>query len=104
MYPVKGFAERFEALLDELDALSEKVESEELEDLNAELEDALLLLTELDQRDDDWREKFVDAMDEFRSLAEDYRALSRRIPALEPMALRMKATADMALENLEESR
>lgn len=102
MFPIRDFMERFGELLSELDALAADCDGEaceDLEDLNAELEDALLLLGEWKPEDD--AEELADALEELCALAEDYRALSDRVPGLSDIADRLRMAADMALGNLE---
>ena len=71
---IKTIVKRLEAVLAELDALSEKCgSSEALEDLNAELEDALLMLTDIDPREEGWQEELSDSLEDLRALAGDYR-------------------------------
>ena len=95
----KAFMERFGGILEELDALAETCPgeaAEDLEDLNAELEDALLLLDELKDSD---AEELTGALEDIRALAEDYRALAERAPDLSDCAGRLAMAADMALSN-----
>lgn len=102
MFPMRDFMERFGELLSELDALAadcEDVVCEDLEDLNAELEDALLLLGEWKPEDD--AEELADALEELRALAEGYGALSDHVPGLSDLTDRLRMAADMALGNLE---
>ena len=73
MFPVKEFENRFRALLNALDALSDG--SEAFEELNAEFEDALCILEEIDLRVNDWTEEFTDALDDFEDLAARFRAI-----------------------------
>ncbi|MBR1820421.1 MAG: hypothetical protein IJ769_02230 [Clostridia bacterium] len=100
MYPIKSFLERFGGILAELDALTEDCApeaAEDLDDLNAELEDALLLLGELKKEDG---EELAGALEDIQALAEDYRALADQIPALAGLAGQLDMAADMALGNL----
>ena len=102
MLSTRGFMERFGELLSELDALAEDCDGEageDLEDLNAELEDALLLLG--DWKPEDGAEELADALEDLRALAGDYRALSGSVPGLADLAGRLAAAADMALGNLD---
>ena len=73
MFPVKEFEGRFRAILALLDLESDG--SEDFEDLNAEFEDALMILSEIRLDEADWREEFTDALDDFGDLAGRYRAL-----------------------------
>ena len=73
MFPVKEFEGRFRAILAALDLESDG--SEDFEELNAEFEDALMILSEIRLDEADWREEFTDALDDFGDLAGRYRAL-----------------------------
>lgn len=101
MFPIQSFIERFEGVLEQLDALAEDCApdaAEDLEDLNAELEDALLLLNECKKGDDP--EELADALEDLRALAGDYRGLADGIPALASLADQLEMAAGMALGNL----
>lgn len=63
---------RFNEILDALDALADGGAAEALDDLNAELEDALALLQETDPEDEP--EDYADTLETIRALAGDYRA------------------------------
>lgn len=87
---IKGFEE----ILSELDALASDLDdAEELEELNAELEDALMMLGELDPRDGDYDEDLEDALEELRALAGDYQRLAGAIPGVADLARRMETMA-----------
>ncbi|MBQ8111414.1 MAG: hypothetical protein IJ124_14760 [Clostridia bacterium] len=89
--------ERLEALLEELDVLltdREPEAAEALEELNAEYEDALMLLDSIGKDSDDSEEELSDALEEFRALAADYRALAGRVDGLELLAERLEAAVD----------
>ena len=95
----KAFMERFDGILEELDALAESCPgeaAEDLEDLNAELEDALMLLGELKDGD---IEELTGALEDIRALADDYRALAADAPDLADCAGRLAMAAEMALSN-----
>ena len=82
---IRTIVKRLEAVLAELDALSaESGSPEALEDLNAELEDALMLLSDIDPRESGWEEELSDALEEIRALAGDYRKTG--IPGAQPLA------------------
>ena len=102
MQSMRDYIQRFGELLSELDALAEDRGGdacEDLEDLNAEFEDALLLLDEWKPGDD--ADELADALDDLRALAGDYRALSGRVPGLADLAERLNTAADAALGSLE---
>jgi DNA repair ATPase RecN len=89
---IENIVERLEAVLADLDALSEEYGSPEgLEDLNAELEDALMMLSEIDSRDAGWEEELSDALEEIRALAGDYRKVG--IPAAKALGDRLEQAA-----------
>ena len=103
MFPIHSFLERFGEVLASLDALADdcpEADAEDLEDLNAELEDALLLLGELKR--DDGPEEFEGVLEDIRALAGDYRAMADRVPALSALADQLEMAAGMALGNLAE--
>ena len=102
MYPIKEFEKRFRGLLDEMDELRADADSEELEELAADFEDALFVVECIGADDEDWREQFTDALDEFSDIAEGSRRLSGEIPPLEGIAGRMGALIQMARANLPE--
>lgn len=89
---IENIVKGLEAVLADLDALSEECGSpEELEDLNAELEDALMMLSEIDSRHAGWEEELSDALEEIRALAGDYRKAG--IPAAKALADRLEQAA-----------
>ena len=65
MYPIKEFEKRFRGLLDEMDELRADADDEDLEELAADFEDALFVVECIGADDEDWREQFTDALDEF---------------------------------------
>ena len=74
-----------------LDALAADLDdpiAEDLEDMNAELEDALMLLGELGRGGDP--DELTDALEDARALAGDYRALTARVPALAALVDRLE--------------
>ena len=86
---------RLEAILDALDALEADGDAAEvLDDLNAEFEDALMLLAELDP--DAEREEYADALEAIRALAGDYRGTG--VEGVEALATNMEGIVDLALE------
>jgi len=101
MFPIQSFLERFGDLLAQLDALAEDCApeaAEDLEDLNAEFEDALMLMNESKAGDDP--EALTDALEDLKALAGDYRALSGDIPEIAALADQLEMAAGMALDNL----
>ena len=102
MYPIKEFEKRFHDLLDEIDDLRIEVESGKLDELAADFEDALFVIECIGANDEDWREQFTDALDEFSDIAEGSRRLAGEIPRMEGIAGRMDALIQMARANLPE--
>ena len=90
MFPMKSFDERFHAILEALDALA--AGDEALEELNAEFEDALFLIAEIDMKADDWREEYRDALEELDALRADY----AKIPAAADLARQLDGLIRMA--------
>ena len=91
---IKAIVTRLEAVLEEMDSLATDCGSPEaLEDLNAEFEDSLVMLSEISPRDEDWQEELSDALEDLRALAGDYRKLAGAIPGVEALALRLEQAA-----------
>ncbi len=75
MFSIGRFLDRCREILAELDALAESAPNPEaLEEMNAELEDALLLVSEIRPDDEDWREEMAGALEELEAIAADYAA------------------------------
>ena len=72
MLSIHQFAKRFREILAALDDIAEQSGDEDLEELNAEFEDALFMLSEIDPQSEDAPEELSDALDEFDALAGDY--------------------------------
>lgn len=102
MYPIKEFEKRFRGLLDEMDELRADADDEDLEELAADFEDALFVVECIGADDEDWRELFTDALDEFSDIAKDSRRLAGKIPEMQEIAGRMDALIQMARANLPE--
>ena len=88
-----GFLERFQSILD---ALDEFEMDEELEELNAQLEDALFLM----ECSEDDVEELQGAIEEIDGLLAEYRALSERRPELRQTVLELEMAAGLAGRNL----
>ena len=88
-----GFLERFQSILD---ALDEFEMDEELEELNAQLEDALFLM----ECSEDDVEELQGAIEEIDGLLAEYRALSERRPELRQKVLELEMAAGLAGRNL----
>ena len=94
---LNGFLERFQGILDELDEIDA---SEELEELNAQLEDVLFLMDSVDVEDADAAEELAGALEEIDDLLAAYRELSGELPELRQQALELEMARRMAGQNL----
>ena len=91
---IRSIAKRLEAVLAELDALSGECGSPEvLEDLNAEFEDALLMLSDIDPREEGWQEELSDMLEDLRALAGDYRRTG--IAGVNALAAKLEQAAEV---------
>lgn len=89
------FIARLEDILDELDDVEL---NDELEELNANLEDVLFMMSEADPDDDEFADEMGDAADELSDLAAEY----RKIPGTAALADELYAIAaqlTIALKN-----
>ena len=105
MFPMKEFERRYREILDAMDAVLDdgavsEADGEDLEELNAEAEDAMMMFTEIDPESEDWMDEAADALEEFEALNEDYLALAKRIPDIAPLAHRMKMLTGMLAGNM----
>ena len=66
-----------------------------MEELNAEFEDALFMLSQIDPKSDDAAEEFMDALDEFDALRADY----ARFPGAREAAERLGMLIEIARKN-----
>lgn len=92
MLPIAEYEARFREILAALDDIAD---GEDMEELNAELEDALFMLSQIDPKADDAAEEFMDTLDEFDALRADY----ARIPAAKDTAERMGMLIEFARKN-----
>ena len=90
---LEGFQERFQSILDDFDGFEM---DEELEELNAQLEDALFLM----ECYGDDAEELQGAIEEIDGLLAEYRALSGRRPELRQKVLELEMAVEMADRNL----
>ena len=94
---LNGFLERFHGILDELDEIEA---DEELDELNAQLEDVLFLMESVDVEDADAAEEIAGALEEIDDLLAAYRALAEELPELRQQALELEMARKMAGQNL----
>ncbi len=92
MLPIAEFEARFRDILAALDDIAD---GEDMEELNAEFEDALFMLSQIDLGADTAPEEFTDALDEFDALRADY----ARLPAAKDVAERMGMLIEFARKN-----
>lgn len=98
MFPIKEFEKRFREILAGLDEFGDG--NEEIEELNAQFEDALFVIECIDANDEDWEEEFSDALEEFKDLLEEYRDLADEADGLNEAADRLDMAIRMAEANL----
>lgn len=91
---MKSFIDRFSDILDELDALDG---DEELEELNAQLEDSIFMLESLEE---DEMEELEDSLEEMEDLLEEYREYASGCPDAEQSVNALAAALRMAKANL----
>ena len=99
MFPMEQLKRWFGELLDRLDALADAADgeaAEALEEMNAEFEDALFMLSEIDPRGEDAAEELGGALEEFDALCADYRRRAGRVPGIGECAERLAALIGMA--------
>ena len=94
---MKAFMKRFREILDGLDALDM---DEELEELNAQMEDTLFFMESIDPDDADAGEEFEGAFEELSDIAEEYVDMAGDYPGLGEKAAELKAAIDMAKRNM----
>lgn len=103
MFPVKEFEKRFREILAQLDEfrnVDDDDQADEIEELNAEFEDALFVVECIDPNEEEWEEEFNDALLEFKDLMESYEKLAEEIPDMSEPVQRLRMTVQMAESNL----
>lgn len=101
MFPVKEFEKRFREILTRLDELRDAADdpvSDELDEMNADFEDALFVVECIDADSEEWQEEFSDALAEFRDLCADYRRLD--VSGLSEVVERLEMAIRLAENNL----
>ena len=101
MFPIKEFEKRFREILLTLDEIGADAQDESMDELNATFEDALFVIECIGENDEDWREAFEDALDEFDDLCAEYDRFAALIPELTEQAARLRMLVTMARSNLE---
>lgn len=70
MKKISAFIERFQEILDAMDELNE---GGRLDEINAEFEDAIFLMENIDSDDADAQEEFEGALEEIEDILAEYR-------------------------------
>ena len=92
-----GFVRRFQ---DILDAMDEFDEIEELEEINAEMEDTIFLMENIDEDDEDARDEIEGALEEIEDILDEYRDMKEECPAIGQKVIELEMTLQMAKNNL----
>lgn len=92
-----GFCERFQSILDALDAFEL---DEDLEELNAQFEDVIFLMENIDEDDADAAEEIQGALEEMQDICADYQHQAQHRPELNQKALELDMALQMARRNL----
>ena len=92
-----GFYDRFQAILD---ALDEYDMDEILEELNAQFEDTLFLMENIDMDEEDAADEIEGALEEMRDLCEEYRDLAQERPEISQKIAELDMVLQMAENNL----
>ena len=102
MFPVREYAKRLQAILEELDGLeAEDGEAQDArEERNAELEDAIMLFTEADADSEDYEEEIEEDLDTLDELCGAYAPLFSRVDGLDAAARRLRALIELIRANL----
>ena len=90
-----GFMKRFQEILDAFDELCE---SDEMDELNAQFEDILFLMENIDAEDEDAAEEFEGALEEMEDLLEEYKALE--LPEIAQKTTELEMALQMAKNNI----
>lgn len=105
MFPIMEFKKRFREILEAMDDILDTCDDmpeaayEDFEELNAEMEDALMLFDILDPEGADWEEDVIGALDAIADLCNGYQALALRIPEITAEAERLNMAINMAKGN-----
>lgn len=102
---INEFEKRFREILNAMDEALENAQADEetmdqLAELNAETEDALMLFEAIESEDEAAAEELEDAVDEFMALCRDYEKLAKTIPEIVPQVQRLNMVVAMMKNNL----
>lgn len=92
-----GFLKRFQAILE---AMDEFEMDDELEEINAQFEDALFMMETIDEDDEDAAEEIADAMEDMEDILAQYRELCEERPELSQKVVELEMAVQMAKNNL----
>ena len=92
-----GFVRRFQEILDAMDEFDE---IEELEEINAEFEDAVFLMENIDEDDEDARDEIEGALEELEDILAEYREIVEDAPEIGPKTDEFESIILMAKNNL----
>lgn len=92
-----GFMNRFQAILDGMDEFEM---DDELEEINAQFEDALFMMETIDEEDEEAAEEIAEAMEDMDDILAQYRELSEERPELSQKVLELEMAVQMAKSNL----
>ena len=92
-----GFVRRFQEILD---AMDEYEEIEAMEEINAEFEDALFLMENIDEEDEDAREEIEGALEEMEDILAEYREIAEDAPEIGQKTDEFERIVLMAKNNL----
>ena len=91
------FAVRFQ---DILDAMDEFDMDETLEELNAEFEDTLFLMENIDEEEEDASDEIEGALEEMQDILEEYQDMADERPELKQKVSELNMALQMARSNL----
>lgn len=91
------FIERFRAILEDMDGING---GEALEEINAELEDAIFWMENIDEDEADAQEEMEGALEEMEDILAEYRKLQAKLPAIGQKTTELEMCLQMAKNNL----
>lgn len=102
MFPIRDFEARFREILERMDELRDGAgaAADDMDELNANFEDALFVIECTGADDEDWREALSDALDEFEDLCAAYRGIEGAVPGLAEAVGRLEMAVQLARANL----
>lgn len=92
-----GFYDRFQVILEEMDAFEA---DEAMEELNAQLEDVLFLMENIDEDEADAAEEIQGVIEELEDLLGEYKDLAQVRPEIAQKVMELEMAVQMARRNL----